>query len=663
MKLFYKLLTILLFSSQFVLSQATFMSITNGNWNDNGTWLKLSGTDEDGIPDANDSVRIAIIQTDTITVPSATTVSCAKLEIGSYVTATGGLLELESSTSLLSTTTLTIFQSTDLISRTLEINAGTVSVSQNLTFEDSNASANRNSIVIITSGTLSVGGNITFHSPLAANAILDMTGGAGRLNLGGSFILDSAGTISTAGSGTIINYNGTVSQVIAVGSSNFVYENLYINNTSPNGAVLDSNITTIKVTGDLKIQSGKLRTGSFSITGNAGKIFSVDSGATFVIGEGNSTQGFPTGFGTVTLNSSSTVIYGGGSQTIYNPPSGYGNLTLESGSGIATKTLPNSELTVVGGFTIQAGSNTVIASALANIVVGKDVTIGPGAVMNLGNFSHSVGGNWLNTGGLYSASASTVTFNGNGAQAIAGPTFNNIIFSGSGIKSATAGLAISGTVTINNGTTFNAGSFDHSVQKNWVKNGSFSSAGKITFNGTSSQSIDSSSFYHLAFSNAGVKTPNAPFTISKEVTINSGATFDGASMNHSVGGSWTNNGTFLYSGTTITFTGTDSQYVTSTSFNHFVVNKTGGVVILRSEVDIEGNLTLSAGTFDAAGFTFERTTEGGTLTMGANTTLKIGGTNTFPDNYASHTLASSSTIEYSGDDQLITLAAYKNLVL
>jgi hypothetical protein len=661
---FLQLSLILLLSTSALWSQATFMSITNGNWNDNGTWLKTAGNDEDGIPDANDTVRIAVIQTDTVTMNTNFNGACAKLEIGSLFTASGGFLTFASSTSSLTVGNVILYQSTDIVSRTIEIGNGTLTVSQELSFEATDSTSNHKIIVKLNSGILTVNGNILFHSSNAANAVLDMTSGAGRINLGGTITLDSVGTISTAGLGSIFNFSGPASQTVPLDIPGFVYENIYINNTSADGAKLNGNITTTNVTGNLKIQVGTLKTGSFSVTGNASKTIQIDSGGTLVLGDSSSITGFPTGYGTVVLNSSSTVIYAGGNQTVTNISGGYGNLVLESGLNSATKVMPGTDVTIIGSLTVQAGRGTsVLVTANSNLTIGKDVILGSGGVLGFGNFSHNVGRNWTNSGGLFSPSQSTITFNGSIQQTLDGPTYYNIVFSGSGTKVATASLAISGNLTISNGTIFNGGSFDHSVQKNWVKNGTFLSTGKVTFNGSSAQSIDSSGFYNIAFSNSGIKTPSNPLTILHDVTINNGAIFNGNSFSHTVNGDWTNNGTFTQAGTTIIFSGTDTQFVSGGPFNNVVINKTNGITLLTGNADIDGNFSVSSGTFNASSFIIDRTSTGGTFTLGNNSTFKLGGTNSFPIRFSTLSFSNSSTIEYSGTTQLLTLANYKNLVL
>ena len=656
---------VLLFSSKQLFGQATFMSVTNGNWNDNGTWLRTAGADADGIPDANDTVRIGLIQNDIVTVDASYNGACAWLQIGSPVTATSGSLLFAASTSTLQLKMLTIYQSTDTLLRVANVGSGNLNVDSIITFDAMDTTSNKKTLIQISTGILSVKNNIIFHATNSANAVLDMSGGAGQLKLGGSFILDSVGTLTTSGAGSTINFNGTSQQTVALDLPGIVYENVYINNSSTLGAVLSNNVTTSNITGNLSIQLGKLNTSTYSVTGNALKSFTIDSGGVLVIGEGTSNNGFPSGYGTYALDDASTVIYAGGNQTVATIAGGYGNLTLESGNNSATKTLPVGTLTILGNFTIQAGAGvSVFATANNSISISKNVTIESGAVLSFGNFLHTVGGNWISNGGIFSPGQSTVTFNGTTTQTIAGPFFKNIILAGSGQKTASSALGISGDFTISASDTFNAGSFDHSVQGNWVNNGVLISSGKITFNGSSAQSIDSSAFHSVSFSNSGVKTTTAPLTISKDFIINAGATVDGNSFGFVLGGHWTNSGTFISTGTTITLNGSDSQYVSGGTLNNLVLNKLSTKTAqLISNLLLTGNFTLTGGIFDISSFSFDRSAFGGSLTLSDSATLKLGGTNSFPTQFSSLTTGNNSSIEYSGSDQSLNLSSYKNLVL
>src|ERR1051325_5030325 len=66
--------------------------------------------------------------------------------------------------------------------------------------------------------------------------------------------------------------------------------------------------------------------------------------------------------------------------------------------------------------------------------------------------------------------------------------------------------------------------------------------------------------------------------------------------------------------------------------------------------------------YDLGAFTANRTAAGGTLTVSNGATLKIGGTNGMPTNFATYALGPSSTVEYeSASAQPITAVNYGNL--
>src|SRR5258708_39591661 len=58
--------------------QATFYSSATGNWSNSGTWTINSGSDADGVPDANDDVIVRGGFTVTVNANS----SCNTLQIG-----------------------------------------------------------------------------------------------------------------------------------------------------------------------------------------------------------------------------------------------------------------------------------------------------------------------------------------------------------------------------------------------------------------------------------------------------------------------------------------------------------------------------------------------------------------------------------------------------
>lgn len=124
----------------------------------------------------------------------------------------------------------------------------------------------------------------------------------------------------------------------------------------------------------------------------------------------------------------------------------------------------------------------------------------------------------------------------------------------------------------------------------------------------------------------------------------------------------------------------------STTSNIEYRNSGSGVVTLTNDADVNdltfdsdltfnlgvntpvrGNLTITNATLSLNGFTINRNTAGGTLTLGNNASLLINSTLAFPTNYTTHSINSTSTINYSGSSQVVgnlnSGQSYGNLLL
>jgi hypothetical protein len=118
------------------------------------------------------------------------------------------------------------------------------------------------------------------------------------------------------------------------------------------------------------------------------------------------------------------------------------------------------------------------------------------------------------------------------------------------------------------------------------------------------------------------------------------------------------------SGSKIVFNGTGTKtYTNSNIVQTLEVNGAGLVLQLSSNALINANLTITAGTLDLGSYTANRQNAGGTIAVAAGATLKIGGTNSFPSPYTTISLASASTVEYSGTSQTVMSNSYGNLTL
>ncbi|TAL57997.1 MAG: hypothetical protein EPN85_12670, partial [Bacteroidetes bacterium] len=207
--------------------------------------------------------------------------------------------------------------------------------------------------------------------------------------------------------GSTINFNGTGNQSVPMPAT-ALYNDILINCTGGTGATLAAAVNATNVTGNITVQTGTLNNGGFAIVGNAAKTFQVNNGATFVLS--GTTSAMPTGFGTTTLQATSTVNFNGtGSQDV--PAINFGNLTSSS----------------TGGRVLAAAGTIGIAT-----------TFTPGT-------------------NIYTITGSTVNFNGTLAQSIPAFSFINLQLNNSAGASLTGSVNLTGVCTIGAGTLTTTG--------------------------------------------------------------------------------------------------------------------------------------------------------------------------------------------------------------
>ncbi|MFN3839853.1 MAG: T9SS type A sorting domain-containing protein, partial [Cyclobacteriaceae bacterium] len=342
-------------------------------------------------------------------------------------------------------------------------------------------------------------------------AVLDMTGGNGRVNLGGQLsFTNNRGLLLSGTSGSVFNYNRTSSeQVLAFPTSNqpanpFTYHNLYFNNPSTNGVFIGTSITSANVTGDLRIQSGTSRQGNATITGNGTRTFQIAPGASIrLIGN----QGFATGFGTFDLGTTApfgTVQYqNSNAQTISNQT--YGNLVVSSNQ---TFSIPNVTINIAGNLTLGSGANNPVLQSAAGgpsgLTVAGNLTINTGARLRADNngtiATLTVGGNWVNnstTGGSngFDEGTGTVVFNSpaaNTLQTIGGSTAETFYNLTLNTSAATDVVRMLNNTTVSNTLALNQGELDlNSLTLNITRN----STGAITRTSGYIKSEDNTSPY------------------------------------------------------------------------------------------------------------------------------------------------------------------------
>jgi len=203
-------------------------------------------------------------------------------------------------------------------------------------------------------------------------------------------------------------------------------------------------------------------------------------------------------------------------------------------------------------------------------------------------------------------------------------------------NNATVALNVNaGTVSMGSLTMDNTNKPSRAVQLN-ITTGTATVTGDLAFTGANA-------FEQIIFSGSG--------------TLNVGGNFPTAAI------------TFTPSTGTVNYNGAGAQSIGTYAYNNLSVTKSTGTATLAGNTSVAGNLSVTCpavctnGTLDLSTFTANRTAVGGTLSVGAGATLSIGGTNSFPANYTTHTLNATSIVNYAGAAQTVTAESYGTLIL
>jgi hypothetical protein len=266
---------------------------------------------------------------------------------------------------------------------------------------------------------------------------------------------------------------------------------------------------------------------------------------------------------------------------------------------------------------------------------------------------------------------------------------------GSGTKSSTLvvdkALIIAGSLVIGVNGTISQGNTSINVKGNWTNFGTYAAnhtnstvgmAGtiqsitgtatfrKLTINAGSTTTLNNSIAVNKVFTVAGVLDPQtfqvtltgSSFAVSPGATIKvKASTFTG---NYSVNPTLSAESTVDYASTSISQTIATLTYSTLKISGSTTKTLAANTTLMSSTAAV-GNVNVTAGTLDLAGKTLNRGTSvvGGSITVANGAYLKIGGTVSYPTNYASSNLAITSTVEYNGTNQTVSNQPYGNLVL
>lgn len=487
---------------------------------------------------------------------------------------------------------------------------------------------------------LEIRGSANWNNARTTNVLGNLVMNGGGINPSGSQTgtLNVTGTFTTVGTNSIWRINLNITGITTVSTT------VNLNNTTgvktftdfivASGGTFNSTVSeNITVNGNFQ------NDGTFTI--NSGRV--TFGGATSNTVTGTST----TAFNTITVDKGTSVANEIDIQSLITMTAGgltmtNGTFKLSSSSNITPFTTAIADIIPVNAGFWHNGTGTVdmpisvqysgtlrISSGTLNIGDAADERI----IAVNGATVLTVEGGTLNIAGRISrgVAADVITFTMSGGTinvptiASTSGTFWPIMMDQTGSTFTMTGGTIiiqreGGTGAQDLGFLANAGTVGIS-------------GGAIQFGDASTpagQTMQMSSIFNHA--NLVVNSPNATcrlganLTLLQAVTINSG-TLDANNLNLTVGGLWTNSGTFTPGTGTVTFNGTGTQNVTNTggeTFNNLTINKPSGTVPLVDNVQVNSTLTMTQSNIDCGANTLTLGTSiasPGTLTYTAGTII------------------------------------------
>ncbi len=441
------------------------------------------------------------------------------------------------------------------------------------------------------------GGTFTLNSSVSVNNAFSLT--QGTISIGSNTLLldgsvTGGGTLTSSANGTV-NYNQSSSgQSILPGN----YGNLNFSNFDK--TLASSGITGISGLFTPGSASGHTVTGS-TIDFNGGSQNIPEFAYNNLTASGSGTK---TGSGIITVNGNLTNHAG----IVF---SGSTTLDLAGTTHSNSGTISTSTLTVGSGATLTNNGIVSVSSALSGTGTFDQAA---NAVLNIGGIADitvlnaSAAGNTVN----YSGSGQTVlpvtyhnlSLTGSGTPVLTGVSAINgkFVLSGSVKPSAATGITILGDFTIGSGTSFNAGSFSHTLKGNFSNTGTFvAGTSTIILNGSNIQTISGAIFNNLSIANTVGVTMSADETINGTTTLTSGSLSIGAhtlTLNGliSVGSGSLTGG----SASNISIGGAGaSTTLPGITVNNLMLNRANGIS-LGGDITVNGALTVTNGTLNTS---------------------------------------------------------------
>jgi hypothetical protein len=458
---------------------------------------------------------------------------------------------------------------------------------------------------------------------VTVNGVLSMEGTA------------TASAAPTYGSNATLQYNTATARNAGVE---------WLNTFAATGGVIIAN------TGTITMNAAKVFNENVPLTINSGATLATNNLQLTLGGDFNNSGTFTGGTSNIIIaNTAATQGIDGFTTT------GTVSMTKTSGTATFRGNVNGAGLTINGvGGTLNLGAD------LTHTITG--VWTRTNGTLDGGSSTLRLGGSPAGTGGIFTASNGTVNYYAAGAQTLAGVVYNNLILSGSGVKTTT-GVTVNGVLSMEETATASAAptyGSNATLQYNTATARNAGVEWLNTFAATGG----------VIIANTGTITMNAAkvFNANVPLTINLGATLATGNFQLTFGGDFNNSGTFTGGSSNIiiantaatqgidgfTTTGTVSMTKTSGTAT-FRDNVNGGVLTIDG---VGGTLNLGEGITHTFTGNWNRTNG---ILLGGSSNLLIGGSVVGTD--GTFTPNTSTVHYYAAGAQTVAGITYYNLTI
>ena len=429
----------------------------------------------------------------------------------------------------------------------------------------------------VAGGTINLGTSLS-HT-ISGNIILTngtLNGGSSTLNLGGN--ISGAGTFT--GNACNILFTGASTQGVVAFTTTGNISNTKTGGTVTLNGNVDAGALTINGPGStLSLGTSRTHTFTGDITLTAGTL----SGGNNTLNVNSSTPTAWTGTGSNFTAGTSTVVFGGGAQTI-NTTTTFNNLTL---GGTGAKTFASGTTTTINGIHQIANGTHINDFTGATIAYGPSVTLRYNAATASRTTSTEWPSPFLGTGGVIIDGDAPGVITLNAAKQIGNNT-NIALTINAGATLATNNFGVTFYGNFVNSGTFTGGSSPITLDGTFTQSiGAITTTGNFTTTKTSGTATFTGNIIAGALSLNGLGSTlnlgaGRTHTFNGDISLTAGTLNGGSSIinaNSASATAWNGTGSnFVHATSTVVFGGANQTIATNTNFNNLTMGGTGTAV-------------------------------------------------------------------------------------